>query len=290
PQSTLQPAENRFAALEAGLRAIATHGNTAPDLRQAAHRLRRAVAIFALAQAPSQDAIDALENALFGGFGALNETAERLSRLPEPEPGDLDPGLRRRFQSPQGWWRIEVLPRPDVPSASFANALRQFSTGVAGGPIVALARAGIMRAAAFTALAAGLALAAFMSVAYLQRFDLTLAVLLPLPMTIGLSAAAIATAQLTVTPAGLAAAAMALAFGFASAAMLAQHEMSDIDPSAARAAMLPPLALLAGVAPLSVSALPALRDFGRLAALLLAVQLVVNFLVVPQVAAWFDRR
>jgi len=54
--------------------------------------------------------------------------------------------------------------------------------------------------------------------------------------------------------------------------------------------MLPPLALLAGVAPLSVSALPALRDFGRLAALLLAVQLVVNFLVVPQVAAWFDRR
>ncbi len=290
PQSTLQQTDNQFAALEAGLRAIANHRNTAPDLRQAAHRLRRAVAIFALAQPPSQDRIDALESALFGGFGALNETAERLAGLPEPAPGDLDPGLRRRFQSPQGLWRIEVLPRSDVSSPGFAEALRKFSAGAAGDPIVALARGEIMRAAAFTALAAGLALAAFLAVAYLQRFDLTLAVLLPLPMAIGLSAAAIAGAKLTVTPAGLAAATMALAYGLASAAVLAQHEMSDIDPSAARAAVLPPLVLLAGVAPLSISALPALQDFGRMASLLLALQLTVNFFVVPQIAAWTDRR
>ena len=290
PQSTLRRTENHFTNLEAGLRAIAGHPDTAPDLRNAAHRLRRAVAILAFAQPPSEDRIDALERALFGGLGSLNDTAERLSRLPEPEPGDLDPGLRRRFQSPQGLWRIEVLPRPDASPASFAKAMRQFSASAAGGPIVALARGEIMRAAAFTALAAGLALAAFMSVAYLQRFDLTLAVLLPLPVTIGLSAAAIATAQFTVTPAGLAAAAMALAFGIASAAMLALHAMSDIDPSAARAAALPPLALLAGVAPLSISALPALQDFGRMAALLLAVQIIVNFLIVPEVATWFRRR
>ncbi len=290
PQSTLQPAESRFAPLEEGLRAIAAHPNTAPDLRQAAGRLRRAVAVFALAPALPPERVDALERALFGGFGALNETAERLSRLPEPESGDLDPGLRRRFQSPRGWWRIEVLPRPDVSPASFAKALRQFSPGAAGAPIVALARGEIMRGAAFTALAAGLALAAFMSVAYLQRFDLTLAVLLPLPMAIGLSAAAIAAWRLAVTPASLAAAALALAFGLASATALALHEMSDIDPAAARAAVLPPLALFAGVAPLSISALPVLHDFGRMAALLLAVQLIVNVMAVPQIAAWFRRR
>jgi hypothetical protein len=289
PQSTLQPAENPFAALEAGLRTVASHRDTAPELRQAAHRLRRAVAIFALSQPPSQDRIDALEGALFGGFGAVNETAERLSRLSEPEPGDLDPGLRRRFQSPRGLWRIEVLPRSDVTSANFAEALRRFSPAAAGDPIVALARSEIMRRAAFTALAAGLALAAFMAVAYLQRHDLTLAVLLPLPMAIGLSAAAIAVARLTVTPAGLAAAAMAVAFGLASATVLAVREKSDSDPSTARAAILPPLALLAGIAPLSISALPALQDFGRMTALLLALQLVVNSLVVPQIGAWTGR-
>ncbi len=290
PQSTLLPAENHFAALEAGLRTVADHRNTAPELRQAAHRLRRAVAIFALSQPFSEDRLEALEAALFGGFGALNETAERLSRLPEPEPGDLDPGLRRRFQSPQGLWRIEVLPRPDVENATFAEALRQFSPSAAGDPIVALARSEIMRSAAFTALAAGLALAAFMAVAYLQRLDLTLAVLVPLPMAIGLSAAAIAAVKFTVTPAGLAAAAMALAFGLASAVLLAMQEMSDLDVSSTRAAVLPPLVFLAGTAPWSISALPALQDFGRMAALLLAVQLTVNCLVVPQIGAWTGRR
>jgi hypothetical protein len=276
--------------LETGLRAVADHRETAPELRQAAHRLRRAVAIFALSQPPSQDRIDALEGALFGGLGAVNETAERLSRLSEPEPGDLDPGLRRRFQSPQGLWRIEVLPRSDVATANFAEALRRFSPSAAGDPIVALARSEIMRRAAFTALAAGLALAAFMAVAYLQRHDLTLAVLLPLPMAIGLSAAAITAAQLTVTPAGLAAAAMALAFGLASATVLAMRQKSDSDPSTARAAILPPLVLLAGIAPLSISALPALQDFGRMTTLLLALQLVVNSFVVPQIGAWTGRR
>jgi uncharacterized protein len=290
PQSTLQPAENHFAALEEGLRAVADHRNTAPELRQAAHRLRRAVAIFALSQPLSEDRIAALETALFGGFGALNETAERLSRLPEPEPGDLDPGLRRRFQSPQGLWRIEVLPRPDVASVAFAEALRQISPSAAGDPIVALARSKIVRGAAFTALASGLALAAFLAVAYLQRLDLTLAVLVPLPIAIGLSAAAIAAAEFIVTPAGLAAAAMALAFGPASAAILAQHEMSDVDASAARTAILPPLVFLAGTAPLSLSALPALQDFGRMAALLLGLQLAVNAFVVPQIGAWTGRR
>jgi predicted RND superfamily exporter protein len=183
-----------------------------------------------------------------------------------------------------------VLPRPGVPGPRFAAALRQFSAGAAGEPVVALARGEIVRSAAFTALAAGLALAAFMAVAWLQRFDLTLAVLLPLPMAIGLSAASVAAAKLTVTPAGLAAATVALALGLVSAAVLALNELTDTDASAARAAVLPPLVLLVGVAPLSVSALPALQDFGRMAALLLAVQLIVNLLAVPQIAAWFGRR
>ncbi|MGQ0485573.1 MAG: hypothetical protein ACT4SY_09510 [Hyphomicrobiales bacterium] len=290
PQSTLQPAENHLAALEAGLRTVADHRDTAPELRRAAHRLRRAVAIFTLSQPLPEDRIEALEASLFGGFGALHETAERLSRLPEPEPGDFDPGLRRRFQSPQGLWRIEVLPRAPVASAGFAEALRRFSPSAAGDPIVALARGEIMRGAAFTALAAGLALAAFMAVAYLQRPGLTLAVLVPLPMAIGLSAAAIAAAELTVTPAGLAAASMALAFGLASAAIFATHEMSGADASAARRAILPPLVFLAGTAPLSISALPALQDFGTMAALLLPLQLTINCLVVPQVGAWTGRR
>jgi predicted RND superfamily exporter protein len=68
------------------------------------------------------------------------------------------------------------------------------------------------------------------------------------------------------------------------------REKSDSDPSTARAAILPPLVLLAGIAPLSISALPALRDFGRMTALLLALQLVVNCFVVPQIGAWTGRR
>jgi predicted RND superfamily exporter protein len=48
--------------------------------------------------------------------------------------------------------------------------------------------------------------------------------------------------------------------------------------------------LLAGIAPLSISALPALQDFGRMTALLLALQLVVNCFVVPQIGAWTGRR
>ncbi|MCB1380435.1 MAG: MMPL family transporter [Alphaproteobacteria bacterium] len=284
-----------FAELETGLRKIADNPVTDTGLRDAAHRLRRTISLLANPELPSPGRVLALEEALFAGLGQLSRVAEQLVNLRPPALDDLEPGLRRRFISDAGRWRIEVMPKPDVGVLSFAAAVRRVVPSAAGEPVMALARNEVMHHETGIALAAALAAATVMAFAVLRRPVRWLMVLPATAFFYTFSAAAVAELGLALNTAMLTALSTISALAISSAILVAErHPRRRGDPvnrpiAAFRAALLPPLVLAGAVAPLMISSIQPVALFGTMASLLLAVALLVNALLLPCLAIWLAR-
>ncbi|HUR43804.1 MAG TPA: hypothetical protein VMZ01_06875, partial [Aestuariivirga sp.] len=280
-----------FTALEAGLRKISDDPATAPDLRDASHRLRRAFTLYANSSLPSPARVNALEAALFSGLGNLPAAAAQLAGLTAPTLTDLDHALRQRFVSPNGLWRIEVLPKPGVRRLVFAGAMRKFSPKAAGAPVVALARGEIMHHETALALAIALAAAAMAILIYLRDAWGWIISLVPVLFGISLSATVVAASGQVVIPAALTAAVTAMAMCLSMSIILVlwgrQLRVSGTDTSF-RMAVLPPLTFLAITAPLMMSAAPAVAAFGQASVVFLTVSLIVNLILVLQACAWVE--
>ncbi|MBC8035664.1 MAG: hypothetical protein H7X89_00375 [Rhizobiales bacterium] len=282
-----------FTALEAGLRQISDDPATAPDLREASHRLRRAFSLYANPELPAPGRVKALEAALFSDLGNLSSTAGQLAGLGAPTLADLDQALRQRFVSANGLWRIEVLPKPGVRRLAFAGAMRKFSAQAAGAPVVALARSEIMHHETAIALAFAFAAAAAAILLYLRDVWDWITSLVPLLFGISLSAAvAAATAQI-VLPSAFAAAITAMPLCLSMSILLIlwgrqRRESATTTDTSFRAAVLPPLTFLGVAAPLMLSENSPVAAFGQASVLFLAATMAVNFIVVPQASAWAD--
>jgi hypothetical protein len=276
-------------ALEESLRQISNNPAAATDLREASHRLRRALGVYATPRLPPPSRVRALEAALFSGLGELPVTAAKLAALGAPAPDELDEALHKRFVSANGLWRIEVLPKPDVRRLVFAGAMRKFSPQAAGTPVVALARSEIMHHETALALAMAFAAAAIAILIYLRDVWSWAISLFPVLFGISLSAVVVAASGQIVIPAALAATVVGMAMCLSMSIMLVLWERqprgAGVDTSF-RAAVLPPLTFLGATAPLMMSTIPAVAAFGRGSALFLLCSLIVNVIIVPQACAW----
>ena len=292
-----QPAEEyvvrtSFAELDRQLSAIAINPSASPALRGAASRLRSAVDLFVTPEPPTPARVKALEIALFSGLGELSRSAERLSRLQEPRIEALDPQLLRRFVSPEGLWRIEVMPRTDTGILSFAAALRRAVPGAAGEPLPALARNEIIHHETLLALAGAFAAAAVLVMAVLRSLTGWLVSLTPVAAFVTLTAASAVVLDIGLNAAILAGASAVAAVLIASAMTMAEPRTGGVaggagrDPSAIRAALLPPLALAGAVAPLAISSRPAVAELGALMSLLFLMAAALCIVLVPALSRW----
>jgi hypothetical protein len=280
-------------ALEAGFRQISEDPATAPELREASHRLRRAFTLYANPESPTPERVKALEAALFSGLGNLSTASRELAGLRAPTVADLDPALRQRFISNDGVWRIEVLPKPGVHRLAFAGAMRKFSPRAAGAPIVALARSEIMHHETAIALALAFAAVAVVVLLYLRDVWDWIITLFPVLFGLSLSAAVVAATRQIVVSSAIAAAmtAMPLCLSMSIFVVLRKRSpraSSDMTHISFRAAVLPSLAFLGLAAPLMLSASHPIAAFGQASVLFLAAAMAVNLIVVPQACAWVE--
>ncbi|MGH7186718.1 MAG: hypothetical protein ACREIB_10640, partial [Pseudomonadota bacterium] len=249
--------------------------------------------LYANPDLPPPARVKALEAALFGGLGNLSRTAAQLAGLASPTVADLDQALRRRFISAEGSWRIEVLPKPGVRRLVFAGAMRRFSPGAAGEPVVALARSEIIHHEAALAMAIAFAAAAIAALLYLRDvWDWIIAVF-PTLFAASLSAAVAAATGQIVLHSALAGLMPAMAACLSMSIMLVLWERQSRESATARdisirAAVLPPLACLGIALPLMMSAHPAMAAVGNASALFLIAAMAVNLIVVPQACGWVE--
>ncbi len=210
-----------LAQLEADLRIIANHPSADEGLRQAAHRLRRALDLFRATDKLSVAHVQKLEGAIFQGLPALAREATRLSRLPEPKIADLDAGLRGLFVAADGTWRFEVLPKPGVTALTFAAAMRRLAPDAAGVPVVALARNEIMHHEAILAIAPALAMTGLLLILFARRIDRVAVALAPTPLALAVSAAVIVASGRILDAASLGAMSAAIAASLAASLAIA---------------------------------------------------------------------
>lgn len=278
-----------IATLETGLTQISGHSATDPELREAAHRLRRAISLFANPDLPSAGRVLALEDALFAGLNRVSGIAGQLASLPAPQLADLDPALRRRFISNDGLWRIEVMPKSETGALSFAAALRKVAPMAAGEPVTALSRNEIAHRETGLAFAAALTGAVLLAVAMLRDLFRWLTILPPVAFFFTLSAAAVSGLGIALNTAMLAALSLIAALSVCSAIILAErNDTSSGYPgsSALRAGLLPLLVVGAAVAPLAISGQQPIAAFGTVAALFTAIAAAVNALLIPVLGGW----
>ncbi len=280
-----------FTALEAGLRRISGDPAAAADLREASHRLRRALSLYTGSEAPAPERVKSLETALFSGLENLSRMAAQLASLPPPALADLDQALRQRFVAAEGVWRIEVLAKPGVRRLAFAGAMRKFMPQAAGAPVVALARSEIMHHETAIAVAIAFVAAAIAVLLYLRDIWEWIISLTPVLFAISLSAAVAAATGQIVVPSALAAAVTAMALCLSMSIILVLWGRRPRKPEndiSIRAAVLPPLAYLGVTAPLMMSVSPAIAAFGNASVLFIAAAIAVNLIFVPQALVWVE--
>lgn len=281
-----------LAELEAQLTAIARGPASSEGLRDAALRLRRAIALYTASTPPDGQRMAELEKSLFGGLGDVPATAARLAALQAPGVADLDPQLLQRFVSPSGIWRIEVMPRSGTGELSFAAALRRAVPQAAGEPVVSLVRNEMIHHEAILALGSALVAAALLVFAALRSPRGLVLTMVPAAAFMTLTAGGMVLLDVSLNAALLAGISTALAV-LVACAMLAGARQPG-RPSAAlsslplRAVLLPPLALAAAAAPLVISSRPAVAELGAALAMLLLTVALLVMLLVPALARWLD--
>ena len=303
PAPRREPSDGRVAdslqSLEAELDLIAANPSASDTLRAAAIGLRRTVQLFGNPDLPAPDRVDRLEEALFGGLADLPRVAATLATLKAPTVDDLAPGLRQRFVSADGLWRVEVLPRPGAGVHSFAATIRRAFPQAVGEPIAALTRNEVVHHETLLALATAFAAAAVVVLAGLRSIGGWIAAFLPAACLITVTAASAVGLGLVFTSAMLAAASVATALLLSSAMAMARTLMepgtagSSGRGPALRAGLLPLLVMAAVVAPLAMSSRPAVRDIGSFMAIVLVVAAVLCVVLVPAAVRWtsqLDRR
>ncbi len=280
-----------FGELQSDLTAIADAPAAAPELREAATRLRRAMSLFIAEQVPARAAIARLETALFGDLGSVSKRVVQLAALQPPGISALDPSLLRRFVSPEGVWRVEVMPRSSTGELSFAAAMRRAVPQAAGAPVVSLVRNEMIHHEAGLAFATALVAAAVLMLAALRSIRGLVVAVAPAAAFVTLTAASAGLLEIRINAAMLAGLTTALALLIACS-MLAARRFAGPGapvtpvPLPARASLMTPVALAAAAAPLVISTRPSVAELGAVSALLMVIATLLAALLAPALVRW----
>ena len=285
--------QQNFDDLQTQLATIANGPASTPQLREAALRLRRAIALFISPEPPDAQRVAALQTSLFGGLARVSGLVQRLAVMEPPGVAALEPQLLRRFVAPDGTWRIEVMPRSGTGELSFAAALRRAVPQAAGEPVVSLVRNEMIHHEAILALATALFAAALVVLAALRSLRGLVLSVAPAAAFISLTAAVTVMLGISVNAAMLAGISAAIAVLIACSMLVAVRLrgggpglQAHILPL--RAVLLPPITLAAAAAPLVISSRPAVAELGASLAMLFLIVALLVMLLVPALARWLD--
>ena len=285
-----------FAKLADGLQRIVAEPKATPELAQAANELRRSLLIIDANGTAQPAALRQLERTLFVKLQLLLDRIDRLSRLDPLTVDRLDPAIYSQYVSRNGLWRIEVQPRHPDNIEAFAAALRSVVPQAAGAALTEADRLAVMRAAMPAYLAGWLLVALAMPIILYRSFSRTLRILLPVATASLLGFGLIGMMGMHLYPESIAV--FILLIGFAlGAAIMAESwygaKPAGLSPAVSarpRALLLAALLVIAAFAPLVLSPLPAVQQFGELLLIAIALSLLALFILLPQLRVWTARR
>ncbi|RME62607.1 MAG: hypothetical protein D6782_11850 [Alphaproteobacteria bacterium] len=265
-----------------------------------AQRLERALAGYMRAMAGQAQPLAPLEQALLSNVPVLLEDLrDALSARPvaiDDLPGDL----RRRYEAPDGRWRIEVFPKGDMRDE---RQLRHFVRDVAAllpqasGHPVQLVRAGdiVVRAMIEATLTAAAAIALLLLVV-LRTVRHVALVLLPVLIAGILSAAATVWLGISINFASIIVLPLLIGLGVDSAIHLtariregaAAGAAAMLDNSTPKAVLLSALTTIGSFASLALSAHRGTASMGELLTVSISLTLFVTLLALPGLVHWLD--
>ena len=281
-----------FAKLQDGLRRIAAEPSATRDLARAANELRRSLLLLDGNGAAPPAALRQLERSFFVRLQLLLDRIERLSRLEPLTLERLDPAIHRQYVSRDGLWRIEVQPRRPDNIESFAAALRRVTPQAAGAALIEADRLAAMQAAMPRFLGALFLLVAIMPLVLFRNFRKAARIWLPVFTCALLGLGITAMMGVHLYPESIAVFILLIAFTL-GAAVLAESWYDAQSPgewptvtARPRALLLSACLVLAAFAPLVLSPLPAVQQFGKLLLVAMGLSLPALFILLPQLRIW----
>jgi predicted RND superfamily exporter protein len=285
-----------FVKLQDGLQRIAAEPKVTPELAQAANELRRSLTLLDRNGSAPPAALRQLERTFFVKLQLLLDRIDRLSRLDPLTVERLDPAIYRQYVSRSGLWRIEIQPRHPDNIEPFAAALRRVAPQAAGAALMEADRLAVMRAAMPAYLGGWLLVVLAVPFILYRSLRRTLRILLPVATAslLGLGITGMMGAHLY--PESITVFILLLAFTL-GAAILAESWYGALPagqwPTASarpRALLLAALLVLAAFAPLVLSPLPPVQQFGNLLMIATGLSLLALFILLPQLRAWTTPR
>jgi len=281
-----------FVKLQDGLQRIAAEPKATPELAQAANELRRSLLLLDGNGIANPQALRQLERTFFVRLQVLLDRIDRLAHLDPLTVDRLDPAIHRQYVSRTGLWRIEVQPRRPDDIESFAAALRSVTPAAAGAALVQADRLAVMRAAIPSYVGAWTLLILLLPPLLFLSLRKAMRILLPVVTATLLALGVTAMMGSHLYPESIAVFVLLLCFTL-GAAILAEAwynaQPNGQWPQASsrpRALLLAAFLVLAAFAPLVLSPLPAVQQFGVLLLIAMGLSLVALFVLLPQLRVW----
>lgn len=285
-----------FVKLQDGLRRIASEPSAKGDLARAANELRRSLLLLENNGEAPVAALRQLERSFFVRLQLLLDRIDRLSRLEPLTLDRLDPAIYRQYVSRDGLWRIEVQPRRPDNIEAFTAALRSVTPAAAGAALIEADRFAAMRAAMPRFLGALFFLVAILPLVLFRSFRKAARIWLPVFTCALLGLGITAMMGVRFYPESIVILVLLISFTL-GAAILAESWYSAQHPaefpnasSRPRALLLSACLVLAAFAPLVLSPLPAVQQFGKLLLVAMGLSLPALFILLPQSRAWTGPR
>lgn len=281
-----------FVRLQDGLQRIAAEPRATPELARAANELRRSLVLLDGNGIANPQALRQLERTFFVRLQVLLDRIDRLAHLEPLTVDRLDPAIHRQYVSRTGLWRIEVQPRRPDDIESFAAALRSVTPAAAGIALVEADRLAVMRAAIPSYVGAWTLLIVLLPPLLFLSLRKAMRVLLPVVTATLLALGITAMMGAHLYPESIAVFVLMLCFTL-GAAILAEawytaqpNGQWPLASSRPRALLLAAFLVLAAFAPLVLSPLAAVQQFGVLLLIAMGLSLIALFVLLPQLRVW----
>lgn len=308
PKSNQIPDRGGAARAEAiaGLRkslAALEQMKTAPsEVRSSALELRRTLDIYLNSVANRETSDRELEVDLFGGLlPSLQVFMDKLDveRITEDT---LGPGLRSRYLSAEGKYRLDIIPRGsinnDLSMRRFVSVVKAVAPNATGAPVEIVGGADVVAKAMIQATLVAALLIAIVLFGALRRVGDVLLVLLPIALAGVLLVATTVIVGIPFNFANVIVLPLLIGLGVDSGIHLvmrtreeiaAGHQAELLETSTPRAVLLSALTTIGSFGSLAVSAHRGTASMGELLTIAIVLTLVCTLIVLPTLVDWFLR-
>lgn len=272
------------------------------DAAAVAQALDRALAGYAQAMAGKATPYAALEQALIANVPVLLADLGDALAATEVHLEDLPADLTRRYQAPDGRWRVEVFPTGDMTDEpqlrGFVEAVTALYPQASGHP-VQLVRAGdVVVQSMIQATVTAFAAIAVLLLLVLRGVRQSLLVLLPVVVAGVLSAAATVWLGISINFASIIVLPLLIGLGVDSAIHLTSRGREGVaggvaamlDNSTPKAVLLSALTTIGSFASLALSSHAGTASMGELLTVSISLTLIVTLLALPGLVHWLAPR